>query len=107
MTPISDIENLERLRKAAIKGPGWWDDVNYVTRLHDLAPSLIADWKAMRGEIERLTKERDEAYEEAAQVCIVEANADTSGDDWGDGFNTGCLACARDIRDLKAKEPKP
>lgn len=137
MTPISDIEKLERLLAEATPGP-WHDcpttdgiphiaswkgeaiadfylygapgggfNLPLVVALRNLAPSLIADWKQMRGEIERLTKERDEAYEEAAQVCIVEANADTSGDDWGDGFNTGCLACARDIRDLKAKEPKP
>ena len=44
----------------------WTDtDCVWLARVIDL--SLIADWKEMRGEIERLTKERDEAYEERMQ----------------------------------------
>ena len=39
MTPLSDIEKLERLLRAAYP---------------NLSVSLVADWKAMRGEIERL-----------------------------------------------------
>ena len=72
MTPISDIEKLERLLAEFAnnillgKHDAWIDQQKAIIKMHqcNLAPSLIADWREMRGEIERLTKERDEAHEE-------------------------------------------
>ena len=72
-----DIEKLEALLAEVM--PGIWTVLNiypvmwrtniaYITALCNLAPSLIADWKEMRGEIERLTKERDEAYEALEEI---------------------------------------
>ncbi len=66
MTPITDIEKLERLLAISVEE---WTDTDYVWLVCVIAPSLIADWKEMRGEIERLTKERDKAYERAAKFC--------------------------------------
>ena len=65
MTPISDIEKLERLLAEATPGTlevfqcnskMWNTTVAYVVALCNIAPSLIADWKQMRGEIERLRR---------------------------------------------------
>ena len=55
-TAIEDIEKLERLLRAAYP---------------NLSVSLVADWKAMRGEIERLTKERDDVH-----VIFTERNTE-------------------------------
>ena len=157
MTPISDIEKLERLLAEATPGPWAWDergdkvsewglgtayrlqdgvevpvsgmftdegvlydeyvcsheaatgnykDPELITVLRNLAPSLIADWKAMRGEIERLTKERDEAYERAARVC--ETSRTVPGILIGTTFKEPIYKdgdrCAKAIRNLKAKD---
>ena len=66
MTPLSDIEKLELL---LVDLTGLQFDKcaftlslerqvreKYVTLLQNLAPSLIADWKQMRGDIERLER---------------------------------------------------
>ena len=53
-------------------------------------------------EIERLTKERDEAYERAASACefyAIEID--------GKQYKTGSKNCAIAIRAMKAKETKP
>ena len=68
--------------------------------LTKIAALFIADWKAMRGEIERLTKERDEAHERAAQVCDGLSDLHANGEVW----ISACEMCADDIRALKAKE---
>ena len=49
MTPTEDIEKLERLLAEGMPAE------IYVT-LRNLVPSIIADWKDMRGEIERLER---------------------------------------------------
>ena len=134
MTPITEIENLERLRSQlghiAIEGGdnlaialctyftdrhdrpsddeeterGWgeWVEKECDEVLTKIAALFIADWKAMRGEIERLTKERDEAHERAAQVCDGLSDLHANGEVW----ISACEMCADDIRALKAKEPK-
>ena len=72
MTPVSDIEKLEQLRKKIDKGAQSFSvHADYEALLYELAPSLIADWKEMRVEIERLTKERDR---EEAQGAIKEVS---------------------------------
>ena len=119
MTPLSDIEKLERLLSPVPEThavflnalPQLETEFELVAR--KLLPSLIADWKQMREtidtccnkdggmsakvarlevEIERLTKELDEAYERAAQEA-----------DEGDAPTF----IANRIRALKSKEPKP
>ena len=72
MTPISDIEKLERLLAENVEE---WTDTDYVWLVALVIPSLIADWKQMRGEIERLTKERDEAYERAIALSRMRTSA--------------------------------
>ena len=67
MTPIEeDIERLEALLAEVMPGiwtvlnidPVMWrTNVAYITAICNLAPSLIADWKEMRGEIARLESE--------------------------------------------------
>ena len=115
MTPISDIEKLERLLAEATPGTlevfqcnskMWNTTVAYVVALCNIAPSLIADWKQMRGEIERLTKELDEAYERVAHVCDISVEQITALDPSSPRINEA-QAIAAVIRNLKAKEPKP
>ena len=98
MTPLSDIEKLERLflladrpNNAQIRVSQTIAWLNFDRELRNLAPSIIADWKQMREEIERLTKERDEAYERAAQV-LEQHRWDWHAEDY-----------AKEIRALKAK----
>ena len=119
MTPVSDIEKLEHLQGLIDKGAASFDDHAELTvLLEELSPSLIADWKAMRGEIERLTKELDgvlalskathlgiqdavnDAYEQAARVCDDLSDLHANGEVW----ISACEMCADDIRALKAKE---
>lgn len=104
MTPISDIEKLERLLAACQKAtdPDQFRlaEGDLHIAIHNLTPSLVADWRAMRGEIERLTKERDEAHERAAQVCDGLSDLHANGEVW----ISACEMCADDIRALKAKE---
>ena len=138
MTPISDIEKLERLRSQlghiAIEGGdnlaialctyfadrhdrpsddeeterGWgeWVEKECDEVLTKIAALFIADWKQMRGEIERLTKERDEAYERAARVC--ETSRTVPGILIGTTFKEPIYKdgdrCAKAIRNLKAKD---
>ncbi len=133
MTPISDIEKLERLLAEATPGPwiecptiagdlipfvaselgeaiadfyphgAFGGKLNHllVIALRNLAPSLIEDWKEMRGEIERLTKERDEAYERAAE-SLIHLHANTTWQLQCDAIDK----CVETIRNLKAKEDK-
>ena len=120
MTPLSDIEKLEQAiaddaerchayffhaseenKNAASAAREYRNDL-----LFRLAPSLIADWKQMRGEIERLTKELDEAYERVAHVCDISVEQITALDPSSPRINEA-QAIAAVIRNLKAKEPKP
>ena len=135
MTPISDIERLERLLAGLGRaedgfnlvspmetGPAYDIAVRELNAalfdaLFDIAPYLISDWKQMRGEIERLTKELDgvlslskathlgiqdavnDAYEQAALVAqkhFIPFHS-VAGPDFA-------AACADQIRALKAKE---
>lgn len=124
MTPISDIGKLEyeiELSESPAVDENTRKEANKRVRtlLRNLAPSLIADWKQMHEqlerwrkgyntitrshyetEIERLTKERDEAYERAAQVCDGLSDLHANGEVW----ISACEMCADDIRALKAKE---
>ena len=97
MTPISDIEKLELLPEQLRKLTYSFDSRKRMEEIIEFIPSIIADWKQMRGEIERLTKERDEAYERAAQIS----------DKYVDGRQSNMAdIIAGEIRAMKAKEPK-
>ena len=71
LTVIEDIEKLERLL-AELKNTYGTENYRLARDIfcdgaETIILSFIADWKEMRGEIERLTKELDEAYELVAQ----------------------------------------
>ena len=74
-----------------------------IALLRNLAPSLIADWKAMRGEIERLTKELDKAHASWKPPSECNCHYYKHGQLTGGWF---CPSHGQQSGSLKAKENK-